>query len=97
QIERSGVADRLSGGVVLTGGGAALEGIRELAEASFTGPVRIGSPGEGLSGLVESVRDPKFATAVGLALYGARRAMTEMADEAGTGSPATVIRWVRDW
>ena len=98
QIERSGVGDRLSGGIVLTGGGASLEGIRELAEASLAGPVRIGLPGSGLSGLVESTRAPKFATAAGLALYGARRVSLEMA-EAGTGSGSTanVIKWMRDW
>ena len=98
RIERSGVADRLSGGVVLTGGGAALEGVRELAEATFSGPVRIGVPGEGLSGLVESTRAPKFATAAGLALYGARRVSSEMTDgPTGSGSPANVIKWMRDW
>lgn len=98
QIEKSGVADRLSGGVVLTGGGAALHGVRELAEATFTGPVRIGYPGAGLTGLVESVRPPKFATATGLALYGSLRVGAEMAQEgAAAGAPATVIKWVRDW
>lgn len=98
QIEKSGLADRLSGGVVLTGGGAALEGIRELAEATFAGPVRIGVPGEGLGGLVESTRAPKFATAAGLVLFGARRVSAELTEGGtGSGSPANVIRWVRDW
>jgi cell division protein FtsA len=98
QIEKSGVADRLGSGVVLTGGGASLEGIRELAESTFTGPVRVGVPGEGLSGLVESTRAPRFATASGLALYGARRVSAGLSDGAATGgSPANVIRWMRDW
>jgi cell division protein FtsA len=98
QIERSGVADSIAGGIVLTGGGASLSGIRELAEATFTGPVRVGVPGEGLTGLVESIRDPKFATATGLALFGARRASAELsAAGSGTGSPANVIKWMRDW
>lgn len=98
RIEKSGVVDRLAGGVVLTGGGAALRGIRELAERTFTGPVRVGVPGLGISGLVDSVRAPRLATATGLALWGARRIGSEMAEAgAGAGSPATVIRWVRDW
>ena len=98
QIDRSGVADQLSAGVVLTGGGAATDGIRELAERIFAGPVRISIPGEGLTGLVESIRAPKFATAAGLALYGARRVSAEMtAGGAGAGSPANVIKWMRDW
>jgi cell division protein FtsA len=98
QIERSGFAERISGGVVLTGGGASMEGIRELAETTFTGPVRIGMPGLGLGGLVESTRAPKFATVAGLALFGARRVSAEMAeDAAAAGSPANVIRWMREW
>jgi cell division protein FtsA len=98
QIERSGLADRISGGIVLTGGGASLEGVRDLAETIFTGPVRIGTPGNDLTGLVESIRAPKFATAAGVALYGARRVSTEMAEAGGSsGSSANVIRWMRDW
>jgi cell division protein FtsA len=98
QVERSGVGDRLTGGIVLTGGGAATDGIRELSEGIFAGSVRIGLPGEGLTGLVESTRAPKFSTAAGLALYGARRVSAEMTEGgAGSGSPANVIKWMRDW
>ncbi len=99
QIERSGFADRLAGGVVLTGGGATLAGVAELAEASFAGPVRIGTPGEGLEGLVDSVRRPRFATAVGLAMYGAGRQAFDGSDGgASSGSPVNgVIKSIRDW
>jgi len=97
QIERSGVADRLGAGVVLTGGGASLEGIRDLGESIFSAPVRVGVPGDGLTGLVDSTRAPKFATATGLALYGARRVSAGMTEAAAGGSPANVIRWMRDW
>lgn len=99
QLDRSGFSDRLAGGVVLTGGSASLEGIPELAETSFRGPVRVGVPGEGLSGLVDAVRRPKFATPVGLILYGARREITHGIDGgAATGSSVNgVIRWMRDW
>src|SRR5690606_30770062 len=89
QIERSGLSDKLSGGIVLTGGGSSLESVRELAEATFTGPVRIGQPGHDLDGLVESIRAPKFATAAGVALYGARRVSLEMT-QAGGGSSSSV-------
>jgi cell division protein FtsA len=99
QIEKSGFADRLAAGIVLTGGGATLDGVAELAEASFRGPVRIGVPGEGLGGLVDAVRRPKFATPVGLAIYGARR---EIAQGIGGGAPSGasmngVIKWMREW
>jgi cell division protein FtsA len=100
QIEKSGFADRLGAGIVLSGGGAALEGITSLAEQSFAAPVRVGVPGEGLGGLVDSVRRPKFATAAGLVHYGARRAVTNIA-ELGVGAGGRpvngVIKWMRDW
>jgi cell division protein FtsA len=100
QIQRSGFADRIGGGVVLTGGGASLQGIVELAERTFAAPVRIGVPGEGLSGLADSVRRPKFATAAGLVLYGAGRTISEAGHAgaaAGGGSMSGAIRWMRDW
>jgi len=99
QIEKSGFADRLTGGIVLTGGGAALEGITELAERTFAAPVRVGVPGEGLGGLVDSIRRPKFATAVGLTLFGARRVLAMQGAGVGAGGRPVngVIKWMRDW
>lgn len=100
QIERSGLADRLGAGIVLTGGGASLTGVVELAERTFAAPVRCGIPGEGMGGLVDSVRRPKFASAAGLVLYGARRTMsdaTEGSAVSGGASVNGVIKWMRDW
>jgi len=73
EVHQAGFTGRLNGGVVLTGGGASLEGIRELAAEVFGLGVRVGVPGAKLDGLVENVTQPQFATAVGLALYGAHR------------------------
>ncbi|MEO7521918.1 MAG: cell division protein FtsA [Gemmatimonas sp.] len=73
EIATAGFAGKLNAGLVLTGGGAALEGISELAEDVFGVGVRIGIPGDKLGGLVESVSEPRFATVAGLALYGAHR------------------------
>ena len=99
QVEKSGFADRLAGGIVLTGGGAALEGVAELAETSFRSAVRIGVPGESLSGLVDAVRRPKFATPVGLAIYGARREVAQGAGGSAHGGASVngVIKWMREW
>lgn len=101
ELERSGLADELAGGIVLTGGGASLQGIVELAERSFAAPVRIGVPGEGLGGLADSVRRPKFATAAGLAFYGSRRMVSDSSSEgsshSGGGSVNDVIRRMKEW
>ncbi|MES2524941.1 MAG: cell division protein FtsA [Gemmatimonadota bacterium] len=73
EITTAGYNGKLNAGLVLTGGGAALEGISELAADVFGVGVRIGVPGSKLGGLVESVSEPRFATVAGLALYGAHR------------------------
>ena len=57
---------QLSGNIILTGGGAQMEGVVELAQAIFkTSSVRIGVP-ESMGGVEEEYRNPEFATAVGL-------------------------------
>ena len=73
EIERAGFAQRLNGGVVISGGAAAMQGVAELAADVFGTGVRIGSPAENIGGLSDSVDAPRFATVVGLALYGAHR------------------------
>ena len=47
RMEETGLLERVSAGVVLTGGGASLDGIADLAAATFPGPVRVGLPGAG--------------------------------------------------
>jgi len=73
EIQRAGFAQRLNGGVVITGGAAAMQGVGELAADVFGTGVRIGLPEENIGGLSDSVQAPRFATVVGLALFGAHR------------------------
>ena len=54
----------LRGGVVLTGGGAQLDGLLELAEQIFDAGVRYGLP-RGLGGLVDVISSPTWSTASG--------------------------------
>lgn len=60
----------LAAGVVITGGGASIPGIAEMAQHSFGMPARVGLPGEGLTGLSAEISRPDRAVAAGLALYG---------------------------
>jgi len=75
EIQRSGFGELLAGGVVLTGGTSKMEGAIELAEEIFHMPVRLGLP-QGISGLTDIVKNPIYATGVGLLKYGAEH-MTE--------------------
>ncbi len=64
-IDRSGM---LPAGVVLTGGGSKLPGIIDVAKETLKLPVQIGFPIE-LSGVVDRVDDPSFATVIGLLMW----------------------------
>jgi len=70
-LQRLGLDKEIRSGVVLTGGGSELEGLVEVAEGIFEGPVRRGIPA-GVGGLVDVVSRPEWATATGLLLYGQR-------------------------
>ena len=63
ELKRSGFEEVVAAGIVLTGGGAKMEGVIELAEEVFHMPVRVGVP-KGVSGLVDVVRNPIYATGV---------------------------------
>lgn len=70
-IENSGLKDQIGAGVVLTGGFSNMEGIRELAVATFGSiPVRLAKPYE-MDGLFDNLRAPEYATAIGLVMYSA--------------------------
>jgi len=73
EITGAGFAGRLSAGVVLTGGASAIPGAAELAADVFGTGVRVGSPAASVGGLSDAVESPRFATVVGLALYGGQR------------------------
>ncbi len=70
EIKDSGCQDLIAGGVVITGGTTILDNMPELAEEVLGMPVRRGLP-QSVGGLVDVVRNPKFATGVGLVAYGA--------------------------
>jgi cell division protein FtsA len=71
ELRRGGLESQIPAGIVMTGGGALLRGLPELAEKIFNLPVRVAVP-RGLGEMSEQVSRPEYATAVGLILYGAR-------------------------
>lgn len=71
EIKASNMEKKLAGGIVITGGGSQLRHIAQLAEFVTGLDARIGYPTEHLSkGMVEEVKSPIYATAVGLVLRG---------------------------
>jgi len=66
EIDRSGL---LPAGIVLTGGGAKLPGVIELAKREFRLPASLGKPKQ-IKTAIDKVNDLSFTTAIGLALWG---------------------------
>lgn len=66
EIRHAGYEKSLNSGIVLTGGGAVLDGLPEIAEQIFDLPIRRGCPTGVGGGLADHVNSPAFATAVGL-------------------------------
>jgi cell division protein FtsA len=107
EISAAGYERKLSAGVVLTGGAAAMPGMTDLAADVFGIGVRVGSPQEHVTGLSDSVDAPRFATVAGLALYGAHRlalgglkAGTRRAPLTGPGVDKLIERvrvWLQDF
>ncbi len=73
QIITSGFQNKLAGGIVITGGGSQLQGLKQLFEYMTGMDARIGYPNEHMGkSKIEVVKTPMYATAVGLVLSGFR-------------------------
>ncbi len=71
EIKSSGYENKLIGGIVLTGGGAQLKHIQQLAAYITKKDTRIGYPNEHLaSETLEEIKQPLFATGIGLVIMG---------------------------
>ncbi|MBL7113196.1 MAG: cell division protein FtsA [Bacteroidales bacterium] len=71
EIENSGVADKLSAGLVLTGGGALLRHLPQLVKFKTGYDVRVGYPNVHLaSESIEEINQPQYSTSVGLIIKG---------------------------
>ncbi len=82
EIKRSGYDGLLPAGLVLTGGGSMLPGVRSVASDTLNMPVRIGKP-DNLVGMVDQLHSPAFAASVGLLKWAVL--MNEIAFQPGRG------------
>lgn len=67
EVGRSG---KLPSGIIITGGGAKLPGLVEVAKREFRLPAAIGVPA-GVESAIDKINDPGLTTAVGLVRWGA--------------------------
>jgi cell division protein FtsA len=67
-LRQAGVLEALGAGCVVTGGGARLPALAEIAEQVLRCPIRVGGAGA-LSRMPTNFAEPEFCAAVGLLLY----------------------------
>ncbi|KAF0206566.1 MAG: cell division protein [Gallionellaceae bacterium] len=96
ELRRSGFEDLLSSGIVLTGGSSAMRGMVELAEEVFHLPVRMGLP-RYVGGLSDVVKTPRFATGVGLLLYGLEQQQKHEVTRMQSSSFKDVVARMKEW
>jgi len=94
ELRRSGYESMVGAGIVLTGGASKIEGVIELAEEVFHMPVSQGTP-RNVAGLKDIVKNPVYATGVGLLMYGKQRE-DELRDRGKTRSTGGFSR-LRKW
>ena len=95
-VQQSGCEHLLSSGVVLTGGSALMPGMQELAEDVFARPVRVGLPLYNGS-LADVVRNPRYATVMGLLIEAKKKVMDNHAMQAQGSGFGDVMNKMKRW
>ena len=92
--ETSSTKLQISGGVFLTGGGAMVRGLPEVAEQVFDAPTRAGFLElSHFGGLAEEIRGPQWATVCGLA-YFSLQGLMRGDGPGGKSSVRRVAEWI---
>jgi cell division protein FtsA len=82
----------LPAGAVLVGGGAKQKGIIELAKETLRLPAQIGKPIQEMTGMVDNIDDPGYATGIGLSLW----SLEAKNDRRGIGNAARSVSGLFD-
>ncbi len=96
-IDEYNLADQITAGVVLTGGGALISGMSELGEYLINHPVKVGYPVP-FGGMTNIMQKPQYSTVLGLLLDASKNpdsgmAFEEVAREVDKGEDATISRF----
>ena len=94
EITRNGFEDKISAGIVFTGGTSKMEGVVELAESIFQTSVRLGIPNK-FSGMESILQNPIYATSIGLVDYGFKQMNDELIDEKNQGWFSKLLKIVK--
>ncbi|MCC6181563.1 MAG: cell division protein FtsA [Bacteroidia bacterium] len=70
EIKNSGYERKIAGGIVVTGGGAQLKHLQQLVMLTTGMDCRIGTPNEHLASADDELKNPMYATGIGLVMKG---------------------------
>jgi cell division protein FtsA len=84
-LRQAGVLELCNAGMVLTGGGSKLKGLREVCDKIMDRPVRLAGPSP-IAKLPGQLEGAEFATVIGLAMYAHRTTAAKMIREQGLGT-----------
>lgn len=96
ELRRVGFEDRLSSGIVITGGASMMPGMTDLAEEIFHMPVRLGLP-RYVGGLAEVVKNPRYSTAVGLLILARQQMQKSPSHRSKEGGIGDVFGRMKSW
>jgi cell division protein FtsA len=96
ELFSNGLENSFPAGFVLTGGSVVLDGINEIAESVFNVPVRIGEPNN-IGGLKDIVKNPAYATGVGLIIFGSRESSKIDIKVTETKSFTSILNRMKQW
>jgi cell division protein FtsA len=96
EVKRTNLGQLLAAGVIITGGGALLEGSVELAEQIFDMPARLGTV-QGCNGIEGVTTSPVHATAIGLVLYGLNQKKLHLNGQNGKRPAPSLVGRIKDW
>lgn len=96
EIYKNGLENSFPSGLVLTGGTVVLDGLAEIAESVINAPVRIGVPNQ-IGGLKDIVKNPMYATGVGLVIFGSQSTENHNFNEVSDKSVSKIIKRMKQW
>jgi cell division protein FtsA len=96
ELRRSGFEELMRSGIVITGGSAAMQGMVDLGEEVFHMPVRLGLP-QYNGGLSEMMRNPRYATGVGLLLAGVDQQERHQPSKLSGSSLQQILERMKGW
>ncbi len=94
EIARSGYDGLLPAGLVITGGGSLLPGLKQVARQVTQRPVRMACPSS-LHGMTDALRSPSSATIVGMLRWGMQNVVVRPSRRRRRGLGRELSNWLR--